>query len=294
MSNPAYQKRNPSAISRDLTSILAVAGLLLFSWFNLSAVQSAQAEQTNPAATSWIDDDNVSVRLISATNATGMADANSPLIFGLEFQLAENWKVYWRSPGDAGYPPTPDWALSKNVSRADIQWPAPVRFSILGFETLGYKHEVVYPISVIPERPGEAVKLAGEVDFLACADICPTRALHVNDDGELVLADYYCIKCGACMQICPVKPEVEEYEAQVEAYGVTKTVQETRITNVDDLPVYVERWRVQHAPVVSAAWTAALLRLADDKAGMVEIDRKRALKRRDLITALKGGHEIAE
>ncbi|MBT4889780.1 MAG: hypothetical protein HON65_09530, partial [Rhodospirillales bacterium] len=172
MSNPAYQKRNPSAISRDLTSILAVAGLLLFSWFNLSAVQSAQAEQTNPAATSWIDDDNVSVRLISATNATGMADANSPLIFGLEFQLAENWKVYWRSPGDAGYPPTPDWALSKNVSRADIQWPAPVRFSILGFETLGYKHEVVYPISVIPERPGEAVKLAGEVDFLACADIC--------------------------------------------------------------------------------------------------------------------------
>ena len=129
---------------------------------------------------------------------------------------------------------------------------------------------------------------------LACADICPTRALHINDDGKLVLADYYCIKCGACMQICPVKPEVEEYEAEVEAYGVTKTVQETRITNVDDLPVYVERWRVQHTPVVSAAWTQALLRLADDKAGMVEIDRKRALKRRDLITALKGGREIAE
>ena len=25
---------------------------------------------------------------------------------------------------------------------------------------------------------------------LACADICPTRALHIDDDGELVLADY--------------------------------------------------------------------------------------------------------
>ena len=129
---------------------------------------------------------------------------------------------------------------------------------------------------------------------LACADICPTRALHINEDGELVLADYYCIKCGACMQICPVKPVVEEYEAQVEAYGVTKTVQQTRITNADKLPVYVERWRVNHTPVVSGAWTQALLRLADDKAGMVEIDRKRALKRRDLITALKGGHEVAE
>jgi len=129
---------------------------------------------------------------------------------------------------------------------------------------------------------------------LACADICPTRALHIDEDGELVLADYYCIKCGACMQICPVKPEVEEYETQVEAYGVTKTVEHTRITNADKLPVYVERWRVNHTPVVSGAWTQALLKLADDKAGMVEIDRKRALKRRDLITALKGGREIAE
>lgn len=129
---------------------------------------------------------------------------------------------------------------------------------------------------------------------LACADICPTRALHINDEGDLVLADYYCIKCGACMQICPIKAEVEEFEAEVEAYGVKKTLQKTRITNVEKLPVYVERWRVNHTPVISGAWTQALLKLADDKAGMVEIDRKRALKRRDLITALKGGREIAE
>ena len=127
---------------------------------------------------------------------------------------------------------------------------------------------------------------------LACADICPTRALHIDEDGELKLADYYCIKCGACMQICPVKPDVEEIEKEVEAYGVKKMITQTRITNAADLPVYVERWRVNHSPVVSAAWTSALERLADDKAGMVEIDRKRALKRRDLIVALKGGHEV--
>ena len=129
---------------------------------------------------------------------------------------------------------------------------------------------------------------------LACADICPTRALHIDDSGELVLADYYCIKCGACMQICPVKAEFEEYEVQAEAFGVSKTVKHQRITNAADLPVYVERWRVAHTPVQSGAWTQALLKLADDKAGMLEIDRKRALKRRDLIKALKGGNELAE
>ena len=129
---------------------------------------------------------------------------------------------------------------------------------------------------------------------LACADICPTRALQVDDSGELVVADYYCIKCGACMQICPVKAEYEEYEIQAEAFGVTKTVKHQRVSNSGDLPVVVERWRVAHTPVVSGAWIQALLKVADDKAGMVEIDRKRALRRRDLIKALKGGREIAE
>ena len=129
---------------------------------------------------------------------------------------------------------------------------------------------------------------------LACADICPTRALHIDENGELVLADYYCIKCGACMQICPVKAEYEEYEVKAEAFGVTKVVMHERVTNADDLPVYVERWRVAHTPVQSGAWTQTLLKVADDKAGMVEIDRKRALKRRDLITALKGGRDLVE
>lgn len=96
------------------------------------------------------------------------------------------------------------------------------------------------------------------------------------------------------MQICPVKAEFEEYEVKAEAFGVTKVVTHERITNADALPVYLERWRVAHTPVQSGAWTQALLKVADDKAGMLEIDRKRALKRRDLITALKGGRDLVE
>jgi len=127
---------------------------------------------------------------------------------------------------------------------------------------------------------------------LACADICPTRALHIDDDGELALADYYCIKCGACMQVCPVGAEVETYEVTIESQGVTKTVAHERVTNVDELPVWVERWRVGHTPVESAAWIEALTKMADDKAGAVEIDRKRALRRRDLLKALKGARAL--
>ncbi|MBC8448562.1 MAG: 4Fe-4S binding protein [Chloroflexi bacterium] len=129
---------------------------------------------------------------------------------------------------------------------------------------------------------------------LACADICPTRALHIDEDGELVLADYYCIKCGACMQVCPVKPEYEEYEFTFESQGVSKTIIRQRVTNAGELPVWVERWRVRHTPVQSAAWIEALNKMADDRAGTVEIDSKRALKRRDLLKALAGGRALVE
>lgn len=127
---------------------------------------------------------------------------------------------------------------------------------------------------------------------LACADICPTRALHIDDDGELALADYYCIKCGACMQVCPVEAAVESYETTFESQGVTKTVVHERVTNADALPVWVERWRVGHTPVESAAWIEALTKMADDKAGAIEVDRKRALRRRDLLHALKGAKAL--
>jgi formate hydrogenlyase subunit 6/NADH:ubiquinone oxidoreductase subunit I len=125
----------------------------------------------------------------------------------------------------------------------------------------------------------------------ACADICPTRALHINDDGELVLADYYCIKCGACVQVCPVEAQIEEEEVTFHSQGVTYTKTIERVANADELPVWVERWRVRHTPVQSGAWVEALAKLADEKASMVEIERKRALKRRDLIIALRGGRQ---
>ena len=123
----------------------------------------------------------------------------------------------------------------------------------------------------------------------ACADVCPTRALYIDEEsGELALADYYCIKCGACMQVCPIKPEYEEEEVLVESHGVSKTVTHLRVSNQDDLPVWVERWRIRHHPVRSGTWVESLTKMADDRATMAEIDSKRALRRRDLLKALKG------
>jgi len=123
---------------------------------------------------------------------------------------------------------------------------------------------------------------------LACADVCPTRALHINDQGQLVLADYFCIKCGACMHACPIKPEFIEREFTFESQGLTITRTYQELVNPEDLAIKVERWRTKPTDIKSAAWIEALRKLADDKASGVEIDQKRALRRKDLILALRG------
>ena len=104
----------------------------------------------------WADEEQVSARLIAATSALG-TDGN--VLVGLEFQLQPGWKVYWRSPGDAGFPPMLDFTGSENVEASDLQWPLPSRFSVIGLETLGYEGAVVLPFNVTAIDPRQDAKI---------------------------------------------------------------------------------------------------------------------------------------
>jgi suppressor for copper-sensitivity B len=86
--------------------------------------------------------------------------------------LKPGWKVYWRSPGDAGFPPTADWSGSENLKTAVIHWPAPERFEVLGFQTLGYTNEVVLPIAVERSDATKPIRIAGTIRYLTCKEIC--------------------------------------------------------------------------------------------------------------------------
>ena len=121
------------------------------------------------AYSAWSRTDQTALRLIAASQALG-AERSVPL--GLQFQLRKGWKIYWRSPGDAGYAPRLDWSDSENLAEARLLWPAPHRFSVLGLETLGYKDEVVLPIEATPRDRGQPLRLRARVDYLTCDDIC--------------------------------------------------------------------------------------------------------------------------
>jgi suppressor for copper-sensitivity B len=123
--------------------------------------------------------DGTKVRLLAGVGGVGTLAGISA---GLEFQLAPGWKTYWRSPGDAGYPVTVDWGGSRNLAAAEFAWPAPHRFTLFGLDTFGYSDEVVFPITLRPERVGEPLHLAAQVRYLVCRDVCiPGEASVVLD-----------------------------------------------------------------------------------------------------------------
>jgi suppressor for copper-sensitivity B len=122
------------------------------------------------AASDWSRTDVTQVRLIAARTAVGEA---AEVRAGLQFQLEPGWKIYWRSPGDSGSPPKPDFSRSKNVADVEMRWPAPQRFfELADLQTIGYLDEAVFPLTVRVERPGEPVSLRATVDYQACEKIC--------------------------------------------------------------------------------------------------------------------------
>lgn len=140
-------------------------------------------------AGSWVDYGQGRVRLVSATAAA----AGDRLLLGLHYVIAPGWEIYWRSPGEAGYPTTVDWTGSDNLRAGDLQWPLPRRFRLLGVETYGYKDEVVLPIHALVERQDQGVKVRGEARFLTCNEVCVPHTVNLALDlpaGHATLSPY--------------------------------------------------------------------------------------------------------
>ena len=135
----------------------------------VALVLGAPVQASEPAASEWVETEQTRLRLVSAATGAGAADG---IQLGLQFELQPGWKVYWRSPGDAGFPPSVDWQGSDNLASAEIDWPAPERFSVLGLETLGYKKQVVLPITAKPQTAGNPLDLEASVKYLTCNEIC--------------------------------------------------------------------------------------------------------------------------
>jgi 4Fe-4S ferredoxin len=89
-----------------------------------------------------------------------------------------------------------------------------------------------------------------------CADICPSGAISIDENKKLVVAEEFCIYCGACQRVCPER-----------AIEVTRT-------------------QILHTDVKSGAWIIALEKLTSYRSLVKEIHSKSQRKRRERVESL--------
>ena len=130
-------------------------------------------------ATDWFEGHKSRARLLVGSVPTD--EGGVRIYAGLEVELAEGWKTYWRQPGDAGgIPPYLDWSKSKNLKSTTLKFPPPTRFRDSVGEAIGYKQRIVYPVLLEPQNLVRPISLALDVYYGVCREICiPAQARFV-------------------------------------------------------------------------------------------------------------------
>lgn len=117
---------------------------------------------------------------VTAEILPGWVKADGTRVAAIRFALAPGWKTYWRAPGDAGIPPQFDWSASDNLGGVGITWPAPKVFREDGILTIGYKHELVLPVTLAPRQDGKPMHVNATLDIGVCSDICVPQRLEIS------------------------------------------------------------------------------------------------------------------
>lgn len=118
--------------------------------------------------------------VLQARLLPGWQTETGTFMAALELQLAPGWKTYWRSPGEAGIPPSFDWSASRNLGSVTFHWPRPVVFMTSGMQSIGYHDRLVLPVEITPADARSPVELRATVDLGVCEDICIPAQVSVG------------------------------------------------------------------------------------------------------------------
>lgn len=169
--NPVYTESvmTASLIHLQQALVRAFPGLhIMFAGFLM--ILAAAVGLPTAKADGVLETDFARAELLSAVEATGNLDE---VQLALQVSLQPGWKIYWRSPGDAGLPTRLSLSAASPPEQAlTMDYPIPGRFSLFGLDTYGYGDKVVFPVRLSGHQPGQALDLQAQLDALVCSDIC--------------------------------------------------------------------------------------------------------------------------
>jgi DsbC/DsbD-like thiol-disulfide interchange protein len=106
---------------------------------------------------------------------------------GLELDMPQGTKTYWRVPGEGGLPTQLDIAGSTGVTGHQFVWPYPQIEQVSGLTDFVYRGPTVLPIRL--SLSGERADLKASVVMGVCSDICVPAMASFSLPLDLVRPD---------------------------------------------------------------------------------------------------------
>ena len=180
---------------------------------------------------------------------------------GVRVEIDDGWKTYWRMPGDAGIPPQFTWTPSRPAG-IEVFYPVPDRFNDASGETVGYKHDVVFPVVVKP-RDMAPLDLRLEMFLGVCREVC----IPARGGGAIPLGNTNRDPAGsgiveAWMRRVPVPADFVE-GAEVRSDNGKPVLMLALSQKVDDIFVDSDRDVYARQPQFSAGGATASLALGN-------------------------------
>lgn len=143
---------------------------------------SLLAVPTQAGETPWQEvAPGVTLRLISS----GQIKPTGTTLVGIEIDMPETTRTYWRVPGETGFPAELDFAGSTGIAGHRILWPYPTRHETEDYLDYAYFGPTLLPVELTVDPGFPRIELSAVLGI--CSDICVPAQAHFSlplDDAE--------------------------------------------------------------------------------------------------------------
>ncbi|MEO0343847.1 MAG: protein-disulfide reductase DsbD domain-containing protein [Pseudomonadota bacterium] len=99
---------------------------------------------------------------------------------GVLVDLEPGWITYWRSTQGGGIPPAFNVKRRENLSGHTLFHPKPERLEQFEKYVLGYKNQVLFPISFKSENADADIHVSAHFHFAICSDVCVPARFEID------------------------------------------------------------------------------------------------------------------
>ena len=107
----------------------------------------------------------------------------SDFYVAIKLNVADEWHIYWKNPGDSGLPTEVKWNLPKGVEKVgDLIWQIPERIEWSGMVNFGFEHDVylIQKFKTVRSVELKSIDIKAEVNWLVCKEKCIPQSDKVN------------------------------------------------------------------------------------------------------------------